>query len=159
MTEMLAYHRRLFAYDRWANREALAALRGTGAAGPPPHALRLLGHVLGAERLWLARLDRQLPPPPVWPDLSLAGCEREIAGLERLWETWRRRLAPEALVGRVAYVNTRGEPWESTVGDILTHVVMHSAYHRGQIAAELRAAGHVPATTDFIHATRRGLVE
>jgi uncharacterized damage-inducible protein DinB len=45
------------------------------------------------------------------------------------------------------------------VGDILTHVVAHSAYHRGQIAAAVRAAGGAPAYTDFIHAARRGLVE
>jgi uncharacterized damage-inducible protein DinB len=37
-------------------------------------------------------------------------------------------------------------------------VVIHSAYHRGQIAADVRAAGHEPAYTDFIHATRTGRV-
>jgi len=41
----------------------------------------------------------------------------------------------------------------------LTHVIMHSAYHRGQIALEMRAAGMEPAHTDFIHAVRQGLVE
>jgi uncharacterized damage-inducible protein DinB len=40
------------------------------------------------------------------------------------------------------------------VDDILMHVVMHSAYHRGQIALEVRCAGQTPAYTDFIHAIR-----
>ena len=40
--------------------------------------------------------------------------------------------------------------------DILTHVTMHSAYHRGQIAADVRVAGFTPAYTDFIHAVRTG---
>ena len=58
----------------------------------------------------------------------------------------------------VAYRNSKGEPWTSTVGDILTHVVTHSAYHRGQVASELRAAGFEPAYTDFIHAVRQGFL-
>jgi uncharacterized damage-inducible protein DinB len=36
---------------------------------------------------------------------------------------------------------------------------MHSAYHRGQVALEMRAAGHQPAYTDFIHAVRQGFLE
>jgi uncharacterized damage-inducible protein DinB len=39
---------------------------------------------------------------------------------------------------------------------VLTHVVLHGAYHRGQIAADLRAAGLEPPYTDFIEAARRG---
>ena len=46
--------RRLFAYDDWANREALAAV--TRAAGAPPRALQLVGHIIGAQELWWARL-------------------------------------------------------------------------------------------------------
>jgi uncharacterized damage-inducible protein DinB len=38
-------------------------------------------------------------------------------------------------------------------------VIMHSAYHRGQIASDMRAAGFTPAYTDFIHAIRQGFVE
>jgi uncharacterized damage-inducible protein DinB len=59
---------------------------------------------------------------------------------------------------RVAYTNSKGEEWTSGVEDILTHVTIHSAYHRGQIASDLRAAGHTPAYTDFIHAVRQGFV-
>ncbi len=43
--------------------------------------------------------------------------------------------------------------------DILTHVVLHSAYHRGQIASQVRSGGEQPAYTDFIHAARQGLIE
>jgi len=49
--------------------------------------------------------------------------------------------------------------WTSTVGDILTHVAMHGAYHRAQIAAAVRESGREPAYTDFIHAVRQGFVE
>ena len=43
--------------------------------------------------------------------------------------------------------------------DVLTHVILHSAYHRGQVALAMRAAGMEPAYTDFIHAVRQGFVE
>jgi uncharacterized damage-inducible protein DinB len=38
-------------------------------------------------------------------------------------------------------------------------VVMHSAYHRGQIASHMRESGQTPAYTDFIHAMRQGFVK
>jgi uncharacterized damage-inducible protein DinB len=44
------------------------------------------------------------------------------------------------------------------VDDVLTHVILHSAYHRGQIASAVRAGGETPAYTDLIHAVRQGLV-
>jgi uncharacterized damage-inducible protein DinB len=59
----------------------------------------------------------------------------------------------------VTYNNSRGERWTSKIEDILQHVVMHSAYHRGQIAIDMRAAGLVPAYTDFIHAVRQSNIE
>lgn len=52
----------------------------------------------------------------------------------------------------------KGDSFSSTIEDILQHVITHSAYHRGQIAADLRTSGSTPAYTDFIHATRNGLI-
>ncbi|MGA7513237.1 MAG: DinB family protein, partial [Candidatus Sulfotelmatobacter sp.] len=69
------------------------------------------------------------------------------------------QLPPVGLMETVVYKNTKGEPWTSTVEDIVTHVLLHSAYHRGQIATLVRASGEQPAYTDFIHAVRQGLVE
>jgi uncharacterized damage-inducible protein DinB len=41
-------------------------------------------------------------------------------------------------------------PFRSQISDILLHVALHSSYHRGQIAAAVRAAGVTPVNTDFI---------
>lgn len=145
--------RRLFAYEAWANRRTLAAL--AAAEGRPPAALARMAHVVGAGRLWLGRLLGE-PPAVVWPALDLAACREGWEELERRWETYLAGLAAADLAGYVDYVNSKGEPWSSTVGDVLTHVVLHGAYHRGQIAADLRAAGFEPPYTDFIEAARRG---
>ena len=117
-----------------------------------------MAHIIAAELLWLARLEGVPSPLPVWPDLSLTECEARFAELS---SGLLRALTgeAEALARPVAYTNSKGERWTSTVEDILTHVVIHSAYHRGQIASDLRGAGQEPAYTDYIHAVRQGLVE
>ena len=58
----------------------------------------------------------------------------------------------------IAYTNTKGERYSSRIVDVLTHVIMHSAYHRGQIASDIRADGGEPAYTDFIHAVRQRFI-
>ena len=154
---MLEQLRRLFAYDDWANRETLASLRASGPA-PPPLAVRRMAHVVGCEWLWLSRLKGEEKPMAVWPELTLADCEREMGRLAAAWRAHLAGLSEEGLSRRVIYVNSKGEPWESATGDILMHAVMHSGYHRGQIASDLRAAGFEPAYTDFIHAVRQGFI-
>jgi uncharacterized damage-inducible protein DinB len=146
---------RLFDYNAWANRTAAASVR---AGGAPPAGLRVMGHVIGAEWLWLARLERVTPRLAVWPALSAVECEAECVALPGAWRAFLAAADPGRLSEVVAYVSSKGESWRSTVGDILTHVVLHSSYHRGQVASHLRAAGAEPAYTDFIHATRTGLV-
>jgi uncharacterized damage-inducible protein DinB len=156
MSPEVTRFRRLFEHDAWANATALAALR----AGPAPHHARAwLAHIVAAERLWLARLRQEPPTMPVWPDLDLEECAAELAELQGGWIGWLDTLDQDGLGDGVGYRNTKGEFWTSTVGDILTHVVLHGSYHRGQIASAIRAAGGTPANTDFIHAVRSGLIE
>ena len=154
---MNSYFQRLFVYDDWANREVLASLQGLKV--PPPRSLKFLAHILSAQRLWLERLLVQKQTYPVWPDFSLAQCRPEVAELTGLWKNYLGSLAESGLTGDLTYKNTRGESWTSQKQDILMHVIMHSAYHRGQIAADIRAAGFTPPYTDFIHGVRQGFVE
>jgi uncharacterized damage-inducible protein DinB len=155
--ELLEHLRRQFAYDAWANREVLAGL--SASARPATRPLHLLAHILAAERLWLERIRKQPQSLPVWPTFTVDQCKAQIADLGRLWHKLLSQVSPGGLSERVAYRNSKGEPWTNTVGDILTHVVLHSAYHRGQIASQVRAGGETPAYTDFIHAVRQGLIE
>lgn len=149
--------RRLFAYDDWANREALASLRA--AATPPVRAMELMAHIFSAEHVWHARLRQQAQPYPVWPNFTLQQCEAQAADLRILWKQYLDDTPDEDLARNIAYKNTIGESWNSRVADILTHIIMHSVYHRGQVAAVMRSAGFTPAYTDFIHGIRQGLVE
>jgi uncharacterized damage-inducible protein DinB len=157
MMELLEHLRRQFAYDEWANREVLAGLKAS--AHPHVRPRQLLAHLLSAERLWLERIRTQPQNLPVWPDFNLDQCEEQIVELSHLWRGFLGQISSAGLSQTVVYKNSKGEPWTSTVEDILTHALLHSAYHRGQIASQVRAGGEQPAYTDFIHAVRQGLVE
>jgi uncharacterized damage-inducible protein DinB len=154
---MIEHLQRLFLYNHWANREVLAALETVGS--PPAQSVRLLAHILSAERLWLERLRIQPQTQPVWPEFLLAICRREIEDLHGLWNSYLSALGESDLAAAVEYKNSKGENWTSRNDDVLQHVIIHSAHHRGQIVALLRAAGHTPPYVDFIHAVRQGLVK
>ena len=154
--ELRDHLRRLLEWDAWANREAVASLRA--ADPPPPKALRFMAHVVAAERLWLGRLRQAPAPVVVWPAHGLDACAEEAGAMAQAWRSFLDDPHAADLGRAVAYRNSKGEPWTSRVVDVLTHVVAHSAYHRGQIATDMRANGLVPAYTDFIHGVRQRLV-
>jgi len=155
--------RRLHEHSAWANRAVLDALR---ELDPPPAAsLARFAHVLGAERLWLVRLGVIEQPGAVWPDDDLERCADELEVLAASWRVLLDELASASpaesdarLARSIDYVNSLGQPWTNAVADVLLHVPLHGAHHRGQIAAELRALGHEPPYVDWIEAVRRGHV-
>ena len=171
------YLRRQFSYDEWANREVLAAIRAAGGAesnsaqpgsvepgstnpsSTNHRSLQLMSHILAAERVWLERLKKQPQSVPVWPEPDMAQCEALAAEMGGLWLEFLDLITAGDVSQSISYKNSKGEEWTSTIVDVLNHVILHSAYHRGQIATHMRAHGQTPAYTDFIHAARRGLVK
>jgi uncharacterized damage-inducible protein DinB len=147
---------RQFAYDEWANQEVLGAIQ---SSGPDERSLQLLAHILSAERLWLERLQQVPQSSPVWPNSTLENCVSQVEEMGRLWREYLGRTTDVDLAHTISYKNSKGEPWTSGLADILTHVILHSAYHRGQIASHMRAIGKSPAYTDFIHAVRQGFLK
>ena len=150
---MSQHLQRLLQYDAWANQETVGSLHD----GPPERSLRWMAHIVGAEYLWLSRLNGESAPLAVWPELGVEACRERVTALARLWPEFLEAHR-NSLGDTVSYTNTKGETWSNTVEEILTHVPVHSAYHRGQIASDLREAGMVPAYTDYIHAVRHGFV-
>ena len=153
---MVAHISRLFVYDDWANREVLGSIR---LAGCPLRPLKLMSHILSAERLWHERMKGLGQTLPVWPDFTVQQCEQQAAGLRLLWEEFLSPANEADLSVPVTYKNTEGESFTNEKEDVMLHVITHSAYHRGQIAADMRASGFSPAYTDFIHAVRQGFVD
>ncbi len=153
---LLSHLRHQFDYEFWANRQVLRSL--TSLSEPPPPTIKLLNHVIAAQWLWLDRLQQNRQRIAVWPQLSLAECRTHLHELESAWQSYLGGLSEDELASRCSYTNSKGEVWENKVLDILSHLLLHSAYHRGQIALEVRRSGNTPAYTDYIHAVRQGLL-
>lgn len=155
--DLIEHFIRLFAYDGWANQEVLAGMRA--AKTPLPRARQLMAHIFASERLWMERLEQKPQTLPVWPELTADECERQATVLPALWKDYLAGSSEADLARPVTYQNSKGETWSSRKDDILMHLITHSAYHRGQVAAAVRAAGFTPAYTDFIHSIRQGFIE
>jgi len=151
------YFLRMLAYDRWANHESLNAMRRAGYA--EPKAIRLIAHIVSAEELWLERLQRRPQSLAVWPATTMDECASLIDLVADAWQSYLNQLSPDDYNSEVEYRNSKGELWSSRVEDVLQHVLFHSAYHRGQIALQMRTDGFEPVLTDFIHAVRKGSVK
>jgi uncharacterized damage-inducible protein DinB len=143
--------RRLFDHLAWADANARDALR----AMPPSsvelkRATELYAHVAAAEHVWLVRLLQRPQEYPVWPDLDLAAAAALAARTAGELRQYVASLGPEDLAREVDYTNSAGRRFRDRVDDILMHVAMHGAYHRGQIALLTRQGGSEPASTDYI---------
>jgi uncharacterized damage-inducible protein DinB len=148
MEEILKY-RQLFDYDSWANSQSLASFKTVPSGTEKP--LKTFNHVIGAQRTWLARFENPAPPSAQpWPDLTLEECTAAIEDLRRRWKDILDSLTPEKLAGELAYQTTEGVEYRTPVGDVLMHLVLHSAYHRGQVALAIREAGGKPVPTDYV---------
>ena len=146
---------KLFDYDYWANSETLASLRTVPSGAE--NARKTFNHVIGSQRVWLARFENPAPPPAQpWPELTLEECASAIEDLRRRWKDMLDILSAEKLAGELVYKTTKGIEYRTPVGDILMHLVLHSAYHRGQVAAAIREAGGKPAPTDYVVYLRTG---
>ena len=157
MTDMFDRLERELAYNAWANRETLQSAQA--AKHLNARAGAVLAHIAAAEWLWLKRLGHPTPDLEVWPPLSPDESEVQFQDLSRAWQAYLASLTPPSLTREVRYTNTKGEGWSNSVVDVLTHVVLHSSYHRAQIATWLREGGDTPAYTDYIECVRRGHLE
>jgi uncharacterized damage-inducible protein DinB len=131
----------------WANELVLASLND--APGSDTAGLEQFAHVLAAEHVWLTRIQGHPSRVSVWPSLTLAECAtlaaENHAGLQALVDG-----PPTELTRAVTYTNSAGKVFTNRVVDILVHIALHGAYHRGMVSLIVRRGGGRPAPTDFI---------
>lgn len=139
--------RRLWEHAVWADGKLLDALRA-GAAGAL--AWREYAHVLGAEAVWLARLEGREATTAIWPALTPDEADALSRSVRDGYAAYLERLDDDALDRLVAYRNSAGQAFSTAIGDILLHVALHGQYHRGKINLMLRQDGLAPVPTDYI---------
>ena len=158
---MKDHFRKLYEHVAWADARVLQSLRAAHTVLKKD--LDLYAHILGSEHVWLSRIKGMPAQVAVWPSLTLDEAERLAAENAAAFNKVISELTEEGRQTPITYRNSAGEQFTSTLEDILTHVSLHAAYHRGQIAVSIRAAGDVPSPTDYIAfargapaATRKG---
>jgi uncharacterized damage-inducible protein DinB len=155
--ESIGSFRQLFEYDHWGNQAALASL--SSIAGPADKPLKLFSHVLGAQHVWRARFDNPNPPKSQpWPTLTLEECRSALDDTYQRWVVLLDQLSDEKLTQKLVYHTTQGARFETPIRDVLMHLLLHSAYHRGQVAVAVREEGGKPALTDYVVYLRQKVV-
>lgn len=148
----------LFRYNEWANARLCDAVEAIAEhdsrrdlGGGFPTLRDTLAHIVGAEWVWLERwLGRSPSAPPPWLDSGVPALREKLRDVEVRRRVFLEALSPEALEQRVAYTLQSGKPRSDVLRHVLVHVVTHSTYHRGQIAAMLRRLGAGVPATDYI---------
>lgn len=147
-TMSLPLIRSLFAHMAWADAQLLQALRA--APGDDPLSIERYAHVLAAEHIWITRIEGRDPRVGVWPVLSLEECAVLSDENARDYQRFIDLETDATLQRAVTYTNSSGATFTGRVLDILLHVAMHGAYHRGQVALTMRRSGGAPVSTDYI---------
>ena len=151
---MPEFLRTVFDYELWAMRR----LRDALARHPDTQALDLYTHILNAYQIWHDRIDGHPSSVDPWQRRSLEDATALLADLESRYAATLQELTEVSLGRTIEYRTTSGAPYKDTVGDILLHLSVHSAYHRGQVNQRIRQSGGEPASIDFIvytHERRR----
>jgi uncharacterized damage-inducible protein DinB len=146
-------------YDHWANHRLIDAMNDLDSqsfrqkiASSFPSIHQTLVHILWAEELWLERWQgRSFIRSLELEDFpSLSALRTKLHDIHAKQLQFLVGLPAEAADRVVGYVNFRGERWEYTLRQMVLHLTMHSAYHRGQLATLLRQLGRVPPSTDYL---------
>jgi len=163
MSLLFAIHRQ-FTHDAWAKArlaQAVRELTDTEFArelGPGLGSVRAkFCHTVDAEHLWLQRIIEGVSASER-PSDSRHTTRSEFLGWYEQVQARKQALmdglTEERLRATVSYQNLSGKPFTQPLYELLQHVMLHAAYHRGQVAACLRALGKQPPATDYIDWSR-----
>lgn len=137
----------MYVYNDWANRRVIRALK----ANPCEEALGKLCHVLAAEREYYERLfGKDSTGFDFFPALSIAECSDIAKQNAELYEGLLKKFDDEGLGQKTRYYTSKGDAVENSFREILTHVLLHSMNHRGQILTVFRQQGYKPFELDYI---------
>jgi len=110
----------------------------------------LFSHIINAEIIWFKRVTGNSEIPGHMEVYTLGECEVLIKSINTEWINYINSKGENLLSAIIEYKNIKEEQCKSTVWEILTHMINHSSYHRGQISLLIRQKGMKPPATDYI---------
>ena len=149
----------LYAYNGWANQRVRNSIQNLD----PEVFQRDLGasfgslqgtvaHLVSAQWNWLRRWKGQPASRPL-PEETFASpreANRRWVEVDQALAGFVEGLDAGGLQRSIALTTPQGSRYSSPLWRAMLHVVNHSSYHRGQIAAMLRQVGAVPKATDLM---------
>ena len=135
---------KLVRYSTWANEAWIAFIDEKRRSDE--FLQKRISHILHGERIWFQRIAGEPIDREIWTILDV--------GQQRALLARNRELSDACLAGDlnriVAYTRLTGEQYRSPVADILLHLTLHGAHHRGQMATHTSAQGLPPINTDYV---------
>lgn len=142
----------LFEYESWANKEIADCL--VKLDDPPEKAVSLMSHIINANILWLCRIKKKGSDITVWKIYPKSEIISEVNKSSSDLIEYVKNISGSDLEIIINYKNTKGESFTSSLNDILTHLIIHSSYHRGQITLLIKPFVKNLPVTDYIHYVR-----
>ncbi|SFT92684.1 Uncharacterized damage-inducible protein DinB (forms a four-helix bundle) [Algoriphagus locisalis] len=147
---MKVFYKDFFQYNYQVNQELARSFKSYGDAIGEDIA-RLANHILNAQQIWIGRINGEKTLSSPWVDFPLSSFEERN---QELFDLTLEVISLRELDEHIHFRNFAGQEFQNKISDILTHLVNHSTYHRGQIALLMRAAGFEPVKSDFIYFKR-----
>lgn len=111
--------------------------------------VELISHIVISEDTCYKRITNEFYENRFWDLLTLEECKSMVEQTSSKYVKYIAVLPENNFQKKISYKNSRGIDYITSVEDILTHVVFHGMYHRGQIMLLMRNAGHEVAATDY----------
>jgi uncharacterized damage-inducible protein DinB len=154
-------YRTLMHYKRWATNglnSVIAENLERIAADERNLVLRLLDHIQAVDEIFSHNLETRphgyrAPRSVELPSFDALASKARATG--DWYVDYADALLPEEVDEAIAFSFSNGEPASMTRGEMLLHVAMHAAGHRGQVALLLQKNGIQPypdRITDFLRA-------
>ncbi len=152
---MITMLSRMFDYHAWANQDlfaVLARLDPVAQGDCRQAALRLVSHYHVVSRIFAGHLTGtphgyQADNVAATPDLDML--RADVVAADRWYCDFVRDIGPEALAETVAFTFTDGDRGCMSRAEMLTHVVLHAGYHRGEAGRLLGMAAASPPWDTF----------
>ena len=145
---MKAHFIRFFTFNNWANKAVTDFISTNDIRDE--RVLLLASHLAHAQRNWYFRVTGQQNDVQLWTLEQPSSIAMQLSENGALWLTHLNELHDVDFHAKLAYKNMAGDTYIDNIADVLTHLVNHSTYHRGQIMQLIRGLGMTPPGTDFI---------
>lgn len=153
---------RFFSYQIWANAEffnALAAMNKVQDENTYHQAIRLMNHNYVVGQIFAAHLtghphgysSDNTDETPAPEDLR-----QSVTVLDQWYLDYAKSVTTDQLSEKIAFSFTDGDKGTMTREEMLTHVVLHGGYHRGEVGRILaQSSAQLPWDTFavFLHQT------